>query len=286
MNYSLLITDVDNTLLDWQRLWFETFSAMINRVLDISGVDEERLHREASIIHQKYGTSEYSHLLQELPCLQSLYGDSVMEHVQPAVEAFREARKKYLELYPSVLASLKELKARNIVVAAYTESKAFYTSYRFRKLGLDGLIQFLYSPPDHELPVADVQSIRKYPAETYELKHTEHRFTPEGELKPNPDILLSIVTDLGFLPEQTVYLGDKLLKDVWMAQRAGVFDVFAQYGAAEHREEYDLLRKVTHWTPEMVEAERHALKPGNVTPSFVLANEFAEILPLFGGIHG
>jgi hypothetical protein len=36
----------------------------------------------------------------------------------------------------------------------------------------------------------------------------------------------------------------------------------------------------------MVEAERHALKPGNVTPSFVLANEFAEILPLFKGING
>ncbi len=43
MKYSLLITDVDNTLLDWQRLWFETFSAMIDRVLAISGVDEDLL---------------------------------------------------------------------------------------------------------------------------------------------------------------------------------------------------------------------------------------------------
>lgn len=166
-------------------------------------------------------------------------------------------------------------------MAAYTESKAFYTNYRFRKLGLDGRIEFLYSPPDHELPVADVQSIRKYPAESYELKHTAHRFTPEGELKPNPGILLSIVSDLGFSPEQTAYVGDKLLKDVWMAQRAGVFDIFAEYGAAEHRKEYALLRKVTHWTPEMVEAERHALQPGNVVPSFTLKNKFAEILQLF-----
>lgn len=128
-----------------------------------------------------------------------------------------------------------------------------------------------------------MQSIRKYAAETYELKHTKHRFTPEGELKPNPDILLSIVSDLGFSADQTVYVGDKLLKDVWMAQRAGVLDVFAEYGAAEHREEYDLLRKVTHWTPEMVEAERHALRPGDVVPSLTLRKQFAEILPLFGG---
>jgi phosphoglycolate phosphatase len=263
MTYSLLITDVDNTLLDWQRLWFETFSAMINRVLAISGVDEETLLAQCSIIHQKYGTSEYSHLLEELPCLASLYGDKVLEHLQPAVDAFREARRQHLELYPTVLETLDALKAQNVTVVAYTESKAFYTSYRFRKLGLDGRIDFLYSPPDHALPVTDVRSIRKYPPETYELKNTEHRYTPDGETKPNPDLLLSIVRDLG------------------LAQEAGILDVHARYGAAQHREEYELLRKVTHWTPEMVERERHALKPGNVTPTHVLENEFAEILPLF-----
>jgi phosphoglycolate phosphatase len=281
MKYSLLITDVDNTLLDWQRLWFETFSAMINSVVAISGVDEETLLAQCSTIHQKYGTSEYSHLLEELPCLTALYGDSVLGHLQPAVEAFREARRKYLELYPSVLETLDELRARNVTVAAYTESKAFYTNYRFRKLGLDGRIGFLYSPPDHALPVADVQSIRKYPAETYVLKHTEHRFTPEGETKPNPDILLSIIGDLGFSPDETVYVGDNVLKDVWMAQQAGVLDVHAAYGAAQHREEYEMLRKVTHWTPEMVERERHALRPGNVMPTHILHREFSEILPLF-----
>jgi phosphoglycolate phosphatase-like HAD superfamily hydrolase len=281
MSHSLLITDVDNTLLDWQRLWFETFSAMINRVLAISGVDEETLLAECSVIHQKYGTSEYSHLLEELPCLASLYGDKVLDHLQPAVDDFREARREHLELYPTVLETLDALKARNVTIAAYTESKAFYTSYRFRKLGLDGRISFLYSPPDHALPVADVRSIRKYPPETYELKNTEHRYTPDGETKPNPDILLSIVRDLGFSPSQTVYLGDNVLKDVWMAQEADILDVHAKYGAAQHREEYDLLRKVTHWTPEMVERERHALKPGSVTPTYVLENQFAEILPLF-----
>jgi predicted HAD superfamily phosphohydrolase YqeG len=27
----VLITDVDNTLLDWQDLWYQTFSAMMER---------------------------------------------------------------------------------------------------------------------------------------------------------------------------------------------------------------------------------------------------------------
>jgi hypothetical protein len=44
----LLITDVDNTLLDWQHLWFETFSAMARRVLEISKVDADRFYAECA----------------------------------------------------------------------------------------------------------------------------------------------------------------------------------------------------------------------------------------------
>ena len=60
----------------------------------------------------------------------------------------------------------------------------------------------------------------------------------------------------------------------------GVTDVHALYGASQHKPEYELLRKVTHWTPEMVERERNALKPGG-GPMDVLDKNFAQILPLF-----
>lgn len=277
----LLITDVDNTLFDWQLVWFETFSAMTRRVLEISGVDEGRLYRECSIIHQKYGTSEYSYLLEELPCLRERYGDDILTAMQPAIDDFRSARREHLHLYPTVAETLAELNALGVTIAAFTESMAFYTNYRFRKFGLDGPISFLYSPPDHDLPVEDVSSIRRYAPDSYNLKRTKHRFTPEGETKPNPHILLSIIEDLGFEPQQVAYVGDNKLKDVWMAQEAGVLDVYAEYGAAQDRPEYELLRKVTHWTPEMVERERHALKPGSVSPTHTLESEFREILPLF-----
>lgn len=55
MKKRVLITDVDNTLLDWQDLWYETFSAMIDKVLEISGVDSEELYAECSVIHQNTG---------------------------------------------------------------------------------------------------------------------------------------------------------------------------------------------------------------------------------------
>lgn len=276
----VLITDVDNTLLDWQDLWYQTFSALMDTVLDISGVDPETLYAEASVIHQKYGTSEYSHLLEELPSLRALYGDNILTVMAPAIDAFREARRRVLALYPTVADTLATLKAKGVRIAAFTESKAFYTNYRFRKLGLDGLIDVLYSPEDHSVP-AETVATRHYDADSYAFKHTVHHFTPEGEVKPNPDILLDIVKDLGVSIDEVVYVGDNPLKDVFMAQQAGITDVHAAYGSSQHKPEYDLLRKVTHWTPEMVERERTALKPGSVLPSHVLTENFAQILPLF-----
>jgi FMN phosphatase YigB (HAD superfamily) len=276
----VLITDVDNTLLDWQDLWYQTFSAMIGKVIEISGVDQETLYAECSVIHQKYGTSEYSRLLGELPCLRELYGDNVLEIMAPAIDAFRDARRRVLQLYPTVLETLEALKATGVVITAFTESKAFYTNYRFRKLGLDGLIDYLYSPEDHGMP-DDTPSARYYEPDSYNFKKTIHRFTPEGEVKPNPDILLEIISDLGASIEEAVYVGDNILKDVFMAEQAGVTDVHALYGASQHKPEYELLRKVTHWTPEMVERERNALKPGGLVPMHVLDKNFAQILPLF-----
>lgn len=276
----VLITDVDNTLLDWQELWYQTFSAMMAKVIEISGIDPDTLYAEASIIHQKYGTSEYSRLLEELPSLQMQYGEDVLAVMAPAIEAFREARRRVLALYPTVAETLTILKKKGVLIAAFTESKAFYTNYRFRKLGLDGLVDVLYSPEDHSMPEETVVK-RRYDVDTYAFKHTVHHYTPEGEVKPNPDILLDIVRDLGVSADEVVYVGDNPLKDVFMAQQAGITDVYAAYGSSQHKPEYELLRKVTHWTPEMVERERTALKPGSIVATHVLTENFAQILPLF-----
>jgi phosphoglycolate phosphatase-like HAD superfamily hydrolase len=158
---------------------------------------------------------------------------------------------------------------------------SFYTNYRFRKLGLDEVIDFLYSPPDHDLPVTDVSSIRKYPEGNYQLTHTIQRYTPAGEKKPNPHILSIILSEIGVSADEAIYVGDSLMKDVAMAQRAGVLDALAAYGAAQHREQYELLRRVTHWTQADVEREKQSLVDRKITPSIVLNDSFGEILKEF-----
>jgi hypothetical protein len=67
---------------------------------------------------------------------------------------------------PGVADSLKRLKSFGCLLIAYTESMEFYTTYRLKKLNLDSLLDYLYSPQDHDLPTGlSRQQIRSYSPE-------------------------------------------------------------------------------------------------------------------------
>ncbi len=277
-----VVTDIDNTLYDWMAMWVPAFDGMLLRLAADSGVLREQLEREFSAVHQRHGTTEYAFAIQELPSLVALHpGEDLVIRYASAIAAYRTARRRTLQLFPGVSETLAAIRAAGCRVVGYTESRAYYANYRIRALGLDGLLDHVYSPPDHALPGGvSPEEIRRYPAEHYELTRTVHRHTPEGAWKPDVAVLRAILGEIGADPARTLYVGDSLVKDVGMAQEAGVIDVFARYGAVPDRSGYDLLRRVTHWTPEMVERSERVAE-ADVSPTHVLAGGFAELLDLF-----
>jgi phosphoglycolate phosphatase len=279
----LFVTDLDNTLFDWFAAWHASFSAMTDELVRISGLPRAQLLDEMRVIHQQRGTSEYSYVIQELPSLQG-YGDAVeiAHHFEPAISAYREARNASLRLYPGTRETLEAIRGSGTLIVAYTESLAYYASYRLRKLGLDSLIDFLYSPADHDFPAGvDPSDLRTRDARHYEMKLTRQRFTPSGHFKPEPVVLETIMSEFGATPAETLYVGDSLMKDIAMAQAAGALDAHAAYGVAQHLDGYDLLRSVTHWNDEDVERERAIAAAPHVTPSLVLGSGLADLLPHF-----
>ncbi len=64
---SLLVTDFDNTLYDWVGMWYRSFEAMISEIENISGISREVLEPEIQKVYQKYGTTEYAFLIEEIP---------------------------------------------------------------------------------------------------------------------------------------------------------------------------------------------------------------------------
>jgi FMN phosphatase YigB (HAD superfamily) len=122
--------------------------------------------------------------------------------------------------------------------------------------------------------------IRRYDADAYKLHFTDAQHTPKGETKPNPKLLQHILEQNGGAKANSAYVGDKLDKDVRMAQAAGVVDVYAKYGDAVKDERYELLRAVTHWPSAPVEKERNTTEE-SVSPTYTLEDSFAQLLDIF-----
>lgn len=278
-----VVVDLDNTLWDWVSIWHATFRAQLDKLVELSGLPESVLTAEIRAVHQRHGTSEYAFLIEELPSLKARHpGEDLAARYAPAIEAFRRVRRQALRLYPGVLDSLLELRARGVRLVAYTESQAFHTTYRIRQLGLDGVLDYIYSPPDHDLPPGlDAGAMRKHDRGFQELRTTHHRHTPKGELKPNADLLLSILEEVGARRDRSVYVGDSLMKDITMAQDAGVRDVYARYGNVRESAAYELLQAVTHWTDVDVERERAIVARNAVVPTYTLDDGLAQLLDLF-----
>lgn len=276
---SVLITDLDNTLFDWFSQWYQSFNAMLLELEKTSGVARDILVSEIKRIHEQHGTSEYAFVIEEIPSLRAKFpGEDLVKRFDSSIHAYRSARKKHLHLYPTVLATLQSLKLRGVTLVAYTESMGFYSNQRIKRLGLDGVLDALYSPPDHDLPQnLTPEQVRRYPPESYSLKFTRHAHTPRGELKPNPKILLSILDNFEAGTQQCAYVGDDLVKDISMARDAGILDAYAEYGSSHQREEYELLKQVTHWTSAAVEKQQQTTK-SDVKPSITLRKNFSELL--------
>ncbi len=254
-----------------------SFSTLLEELVRASGVPRGKLEGEIREVHQRYGTTEYSNLVNEIPSLIQLASPEHPHVVfSRAIEAFRATRRNSIRLYSDVFETLSAIRTRGVRVVAYTESPAYWTEWRIRKTRLDGLIDVLYSSEDHDFPEGTtVASIRTQPLDTYGLTNTIHKTLPRGLRKPNTEVLRKILSVENASSEDAVYIGDSLMKDIAMAQDAGVLDIHAAYGVAHERSEYELLRRVTHWTDAEVEREKSIHR--NVIATFSLSTSFGEV---------
>lgn len=283
MATKLIVTDLDNTLWDWFHVWYASFSAMLTKLEDLTGLPAEDLEPEMRMVHQRVGTTEYTFVLDEMPCLvERAWPRRPSEVFAEALAVRARVRRAETRLYDGVFDTLRRLSSAGVRVVAFTESNAYWTEWRIRKTGLDGLINVLFSAPDQGFPEGmSRDELRTNEPSSYGLKDTEHRTTPPGYLKPDPTILTSILDDCGIAPSDALFVGDSLIKDIGMANGVGVPSAHAAYGVAVAKPEYELLRRVTHWSDADVERERVLGAANAPHPTYVLA-EYSDLLGVCG----
>jgi FMN phosphatase YigB (HAD superfamily) len=280
----LLVCDLDNTLYDWVGYFVPTFNAMVEAALPIIGCDREQLLDDLREVHQRHHDSEQPFALIESSIVQRRFaGMSLAEMAKaldPAFHAFNSTRKKTLRLNPGVMEGLSSLHRAGIILVAHTESRLYGAFDRLLRLEILRYFRKVYCrerPASvHPNEAASAAWLNKVPMNLVrELAH--------HQAKPDPDVLLEICRTEGVEASDTAYVGDSVARDILMAKRAGVFAIWAEYGAKHDRSLYADLVRVTHWTPdEVAREERLRAEARSIRPDYTASSSFLDVLAPLG----
>lgn len=275
----LLVTDLDNTLYDWVTFFATSFTEMVEEATRILAADKEKLLDDLQLIHRKYHNSEQPFALLETDTVRNAFAGETPEqcasHLNEAFHAFNIARKRTLRLYSGVAETLAELSNRGVRIVAHTEATVTNAQFRLSKLGIAKFIERLYAlehvgdphpRPARSEPVVGVKNVRL-------IRHDER--------KPDPRVLRDISRDTHTPLNETLYVGDSIVRDIGMAKEAGAWAAWAKYGTEFSPEHWRTLVRVTHWSADdIARSETDKRRLGHTQPDVVLET-FADVLKHF-----
>lgn len=265
----LLITDLDDTLYDWMGFFIPSFYAMVDQLSNITEIDKNILLKEFKEKHQLYGSVEYPFVTLKLPSIKQKYASLSEAEIKvvlgEAFHKFNSIRKQRLQLYSGVEETLKTISEKGITIIGYTESSQENGFYRLKKLSIDQYFKHVYASKG--------QFQSSFPLD-------EKIMTVQTK-KPDKDVLLSICERESCHPEETIYIGDSLTKDVYMAKMAGITSVWANY-PKEKNNYYSMLVDITSWTDDDFKREAKLKKQyveSGMQPDFTI-DSFNQLIPI------
>ena len=271
---SLVVTDLDNTVYDWLNAFVPAFYAMVHEAAPLIGVDEEELLDDLQAVHRKHGDSEHPFALLETRAVQKKFGlksqKEVARLLDPAFHAFNRMRKQNLKLYDGVYESLDQLSRLRVPVVAYTDARVINCLFRLNSLGVKHFISRLYAP-NHLAKEVDQSA----------LSNDFVQLLPPSDRKPNPQTLIDICSQYHVGPSDAVYVGDSLVRDIYMAKGAGLHSAWAKFGTLYDKALWPKLVRVTHWTDADIEREKLLREEASgIEPDFVL-DRFSDLTRYF-----
>jgi len=285
-----VVTDLDNTLYPWVDYIVPSLEAMVDSLVETTGRPRIDIVQSLKAVYAHRESNEYPFAIQESSLFHPYRADFDSFDalvIRPAQRAFAEARRRYLQPYPGVRDALLRLRDLGVPVAALTDAPRNAVENRVRLLGLDGLLTALYALRGHALPANVNPEIRRRDeAGFYRLKKTRVVELPRAAEKPDPRGLRRVLRDLRLAPEQVLYVGDSVRKDMALARAVGVRGAWAEYGtyvSTEYRERLAVIsaKKVN---ARHVDEESHgrwplALSSFAQVPDLVQAGQESRVAP-------
>lgn len=269
----LLITDLDDTLYPWLSFFVPAFYSMAEEVASIVHEDLETVLSEYKEIHQRIGTVEAPFTTLQLPSVKRAFPElseaQRKERLDTAFHRFNHERKYRLGLFPGVQEMLETLHENGVSIVGYTESATENGAYRLRQLRIDSFFSRLY--------VSDSQKMDHDDDDIFEKTIIVH-----GK-KPNSEVLKQIIANENCSIDETLYFGDSLTKDTYMAKQLGVTSILFRNPDPVDAELYSKLVAISSWTPNDFEKEariRNECIQKAIHPDYTITNalELIEII--------
>lgn len=270
----LLVTDLDNTLYDWVTTFASAVRPMVTELSTLLQVDEDTLYTELRTVHRRHHNSEHPFAVLELESVGRAFPGAtpaqLLTRLERPLSAFNAARAASLRLYDGVAETLDALRARGVVIVGHTESIGPTARQRLRLLGIEPYFAGVYCLES---------ALGPHPSPAWQDKGgVPLHIVPRDERKPNPALLRDICSSELARPDEAVYVGDSLTRDIWMARRAGVCAVWARYGRGYTDEDWATVVRVSHWTHDDIRREaRLRVSATGVAPDYTIEG-FGELL--------
>jgi FMN phosphatase YigB (HAD superfamily) len=278
-----VVTDLDNTLYPWVDYIVPALEAMVDSLVATTGQPRVRVVQSLKAVYAKYQSNEYPFAIQESELFAPYEADFDSFHalvLDPARQAFKVARERYLRPYPGVRETLETIRARGLKLVALTDAPRNAAELRLKWLKLDGHFDALYTLPGYALPDnVDPEIKRRQAAGHYTARAPVVELPLDFE-KPNPGGLARILADLGLDGAEVLYVGDNVKKDMPVAEACGALGVWAEYGtyvSAEYRQRLSVISAKTV-TRRHVAEETPARWP-------LAISSFTQVLELLDGVR-
>ncbi|QIO59966.1 HAD family hydrolase [Rhizobium leguminosarum] len=258
----LLILDLDNTLYDWVSSFVPAAYAMIEKASEILQVSIDQVVDELKVVNQRHGDTEHPQAIFEIASALRQFMDApeIAKALEPSVVCFQDTNAHLLQLYPGVKEKLEDANRSGVTMVAYTDARVASSLSRVNFLGLRPYLTQLFTPDQRVSP--------------YMMRSSDREFVsvlPHDERKPNPAALLDICRRCNVTPDKALYVGDSLVRDIYMAKQAGILSAWARYGTTFDPGLWTKLVAITHWTEiDVLKEAQVRERAGTVMPDVVL----------------
>jgi len=194
-----VLFDLDNTLIDFMLMKRKSCEAAVSAMIAAGlKAPKKKILEILFELYDKYGI-EYKKIFQEL--LKKLTGRIDYRIVSEGVVAYRRAKMLYVKAYPNTRSTLLKLREMGIKLGIVSDAPSVNAWIRLVEMGIQDFFDVVITLYD------------------------------TGKTKPSPIPFKKALEKIKTRPEETLFVGDWIEKDIEGAKALGMKTAFAKYGA-------------------------------------------------------